>query len=132
MHRLMCCPPDMVGKLWPHVRHYIERATARAGDLETEDIERMLSGGALLWVITDATGFKGALVTRLYEARQKKFCEVIAIGGDGLDEWRHLIAELETFARNEGCQNLRMSGRKGWSRVFPDYSTTCVMLEKRL
>jgi hypothetical protein len=129
----MCCPPDMAGELWPHVKAYFDSATGRAGDFETDDIERMVFDmSALLWVITDELRLKGALVTRLYTTRGQRVCEVVAIGGDGLPDWKHLIADIEQFAMNEGCQKVRLSGRKGWSRVFPDYSTICVTLEKRI
>lgn len=129
----MCAPPAMVGDLWPHVEAYLERATERTGDLDTADLERMVfDGSALLWVITDELRLMGALVTRLYEARGHKVCQVIAIGGDGLPGWKHLLSDIETFARNEDCRKVRLSGRRGWGRVFPDYAETCVVIEKDL
>lgn len=101
--------------------------------MEVEDIEKVVfEQSGLLWVITDELSLRGALITQLYTARDSKFCQLVAFGGDGLSVWKHLMADIETFARNEGCQKIRLSGRKGWERVFPDYSTTCVTLEKRL
>src|SRR5581483_2696838 len=47
-------------------------------------------------------------------------------------EWLPLIAELEHYARREGCQAMRILGRRGWSRLLPEYRCTRVLLEKPL
>ena len=45
---------------------------------------------------------------------------------------RHLIGTIEQFARAEGCARVRMQGRRGWRRVFKDYSEPFITLEKNL
>jgi hypothetical protein len=38
----------------------------------------------------------------------------------------------ETFAKAEGCAAIRIHGRRGWAREFPDYRLTRILLEKNL
>ena len=35
--------------------------------------------------------------------------------------WLHLLDGIEAFARAEGCDAMRIIGRKGWARVLKDY-----------
>ena len=123
----------MVGDVWPHVKGYIEAATDAAGDYTAESIERsLLNEDQLLWVIAEDKAILAAVVTELYETEREKVCNIVACGGTELRRWRHLLPQLEDYARAEGCATTRMAGRPGWQKVFPDYSVAFVTLEKKL
>jgi hypothetical protein len=40
------------------------------------------------------------------------------------------LDELERYATAQGCNGMRIYGRKGWARKLPDYKMTHVLLEK--
>ena len=46
--------------------------------------------------------------------------------------WLHLLDRHREFARAEGCDAMRIIGRKGWARVLKDYRAKRVILEKEL
>jgi hypothetical protein len=87
----------------------------------------------LLWLVVAMDGVRAAVVTQLVDHPDTgRTCWVVACGGSDLNEWHHLLGRIEQFARDESCSRIRMSGRKGWARVFPDYRQPFITLEKAL
>jgi hypothetical protein len=131
---VMCCPPNMAAGVWPHVAGFIRGAVEHTGDFALDELrDSVLSGPSLLWIITSDGEIKGAVITDLIvNQRGEKICDLVACGGKDLDSWRHLMPDLEKFAKSEGCQKVRLSGRRGWGRVFADFREAHVTYEKVL
>ncbi len=127
----VCVAPDRVSAFWPHVRQFIVAALERCPNTTEHDIARALSMDALLWVRTDGDEIHGAGVTRLFNGPLGLTCDVMAYGG-ACDDWRSAFAPIEDYARAEGCAAIRIEGREGWKRVFPDYEIASITLTKRL
>lgn len=98
------------------------------GDLGRFDCveDEVLAGKSLLWV----AGMDGVAVTQLALTEKSKVCTIIAMGGS--ISTVPLISTIEEFAKAEGCDCVRIFGRKGWLRVLHGYSAPKVILEKRL
>ena len=64
----------------------------------------------------------------------RNVCTVTAVGGHQRDRWLSLNAEIEQYAKDEGCHTIRAYGRKGWERVLANdgYRVEHVILEKAL
>lgn len=133
MAEAICVDPKEVGKLWPHVAPWIKRAMER-GDLGTfAAVEAdVMAGHALLWLVWQAPDIKAAAVTQISRSERSKVCMIVACGGEGITLWLPLIGKIEAYARDEGCDLVRILGRKGWTRVLKDYRAPSVVLEKRL
>ena len=128
----VCVAPDRVAAFWPHARGYIVAALERCGDWsETSIFEALQSERALLWVRTDGERICGAGATQLLDARHGLTCNIIVYGG-ACDDWQAAFAPIETYAKAEGCAAIRIQGRAGWKRIFPDYDLSWITLEKRL
>ena len=141
---LVCVDPARVREFWPHVAPLIRRAMERGDIGAFKPVEdNVLGGHALLWLAWDprsppsrGPGAGGAIaaaaVTELQQSEWKKVCIIVACGGADLWDWIKLIISIETYARAEGCAAMRIMGRKGWTRVLPDYRPRAVILEKEL
>jgi hypothetical protein len=146
-----CVPPWQIAKFLPFARQIIADATRRSGDwTQAEIIDGLTEGRMLLWLaIDDRTtarapaeapedGHKrprvvlGAAVTQLHMTNAGKLCNIVLCGGKDFRRWVGLKDAIETYARVEGCTKVRMSGRRGWARVFRDYRQPYVTLEKML
>lgn len=127
----VCVDPKQVHIVWPEVSHWIRRAFQR-GDLgRFGDCEQdVLNGRSLLWLIWNEPRIEGAAVTQIYETENSLVCEIRAYGGDGFRT--ELVKRVEDYARAEGCDVVRIFGRKGWLRVLRDYTAPKIILEKRL
>ncbi len=90
----------------------------------------VLEGGSLLWLAWNAPKIEGAAVTQISLTERSKVCTIVAYGGEG--KRVSLITSIEKYAKAEGCDVVRILGRKGWLRWLKDYSAPKVVLEKRL
>lgn len=127
---LVCVDPKNVHEIWPHARQLIKTAIEHTGLSEFQDIEcDILSGDQLLWLaISDH--IEAAAATHLIKTSGKPVCILTACSGSQRERWLPLFAQIEKYARDEGCKCVRIYGRKGWERVLTGYRVEHVILEK--
>lgn len=131
----LCIDPDRVSEIWLHVREFI--AAAFWGDRGDDDADvvlaDLLARRSLLWI---AWGDEGAILaaatTKLINVSRGTICLVTSCGGRNLKRWHGCLADIEAYARAEGCTHVRMEGRKGWRSFFPDYHEPWIVLQKKL
>jgi hypothetical protein len=130
---LICVDPKRVHDIWPHVAPLIHGAVTRTNLSHTLDIELdVLGGRSLLWLAWDGAAVKAAATTALLQTDVEKVCVITACSGDGMALWLPLLAQIERYARDEGCICVRIHGRKGWARVLDGYRIQHVILRKEL
>lgn len=133
--QLICVPREDIAKLWHGpVRDMLDSAFAVSDREMPEDLlEQLETGTRLLWLVVSAEAtIVAAMMTQLFEMRSGRACKMLECGGDRLTEWKHMHAEIEQYAKREGCDRVMVEGRPGWAHVLPDYRTTAVILEKRI
>jgi hypothetical protein len=138
--QITCCPKDQVRKVWMQFRERIRHAMKRGGLSSYGDVaEAVLDGYALLWVVWDECSpshmprkVYGVGVTQTSITEWSKVCTVIAYSGEDRSRWLHLLGVVEDYARAEGCNVVRICGRRGWARVLRDYRAKHVILEKEI
>ncbi len=124
--------------IWSSVEHFIKAAYSKhVGDETEEDAKNLLlTGKAQLWIAHDGRGIRGAAITRLATVPNgRRICFCMACGGLDIDEWGSQgIREIEKFARNNNCDAVRVSGRRGWRVIYKPhgYKEPFVILEKVL
>lgn len=125
---LVCVDPKRVHEFWPYAREFILSAIKRTDLSDPQDIEYdILNGDQLLWLAINAK-IKAAASTHL----ANNVCTITACGGEDMNEWLPLFAQIEQYAKNEGCKSVRIYGRKGWQRVLENYHVKHVILERAL
>lgn len=132
---LICVDPARVHEIWPLAEPLLRRAIARTGLSSFCDVEReIFCGNALLWLAVAGEGSRIAILaaasTRLQQTDTGKVCVITACAGKDMPRWLGLIRQIEEFANNEGCNCVRIYGRKGWLRVLDGYGQRQVILEK--
>lgn len=129
---IYCVPPERTVEIWPAVAPLIRSALSKTltdFDIVSRDI---LDGRMLLWLGWDGMRVYGAAVTQVTQSNGKRFCTIVACGGEELNRWRYLIGRLEQYAKDEDCRSVVIMGREGWERVYPEYRRVSVTLEKEL
>lgn len=133
--QLICIPKGDVAKLWHGPVHDMLDAAFAAADLPMPEdlLQELETGTRLLWVVvTDEATIVAAMMTQLFEMRSGRVCKMMECGGSRLDEWKHMRAAIEQYAKREGCDRVMVIGRPGWAAILDDYRTTAVVLEKRI
>ena len=133
MTTLVCIPPDRIEQVWPLVSGMIERAYA-VMDLPMPDVlPWLLDNKGLLWVAFDGHRIVAAMTSSLVPRPSGLGCRLVAAGGNGgLAVWKDHIAEIESYAKSEGCVKVYFDGRPGWGGVLAGYTPKAVSFERGL
>lgn len=75
----------------------------------------LLSGNMQLWTYGEF-GIDACLVTRMTD-----HCLLLALSGYDMARWIHHLSLVEGMARQVGCTEMRIHGRRGWGRVLNGY-----------
>lgn len=130
---LVCVDPKRVSEVWPHVNHLLKGACCRTKLNAFSDIEAdILAGRSLLWVAWNGRAIESAAATILINSEARKVCIITVCGGSDMKRWLPLIGQIESYARREGCERVRIYGRKGWLRVLDGYEQKYVIMDKEL
>ena len=129
---LVYVPTDMAHTIWPLVDKLILNAVHRGVGSHSVIRDMVMSGRAMLWIAQDGKCIHAVAVTSLALDQARKVCEIVACAGSGMREWIRFISGIEKYAKSEGCQSVRLIGRKGWQRMLKDYRPKHVILEKAL
>ena len=131
-------PRERVGDVWHVLEAFVAKATAitKKTDIQTVS-QAAASGDVQLWAVMDTREENAkpiaAVVTELAKYPNGfKSCQVMLAGGGEMRRWKHLIATLEEFARDEGCDTIEIVGRPGWGRLYPDYREIERWFEKEI
>ena len=125
---LLCVNPKEVSSIWEYAGPMIRAAIERTDLSDFADIEKdVLAGEQLLWLAV-SDHIEAAATTHL----SRNVCTVTACSGHQRDRWLHLRARIEKYAKDEGCNRVRLYGRPGWERVLDGYRKEYVILEKIL
>jgi hypothetical protein len=133
--QLVCMPPEEVYKIWAGTVHDLIDAGFAASDMvmPADILEQLKYGTRLLWLaITPEAVIVAAMLTQLFDMRTSKVCKLMECGGSRLHEWSRFRAQIEQYAKAEGCDRVMVEGRVGWAVVLKDYRVTGVILEKRI
>lgn len=111
-------------KHWPTISKEFERAREHGqGESTMEDyLQKILNYNAQCWVFLDEHyNIVGASLTEIMHYSQHKTFHVILIAGVDFDQQSKEFHKMITFAKAQGCQAIEMWGRKGWTKVLPQY-----------
>lgn len=113
--------PRLVGhtdlSIWPHIAHFVKRAVDRQ-DYHTlgEIYQGLTEHRYQLWTVDDPEPVC-ALITATQYDDDAFYCLLLALGGDGFNRWGYSgIRGVERWAKEKGCTEMRIYGRKGWAR----------------
>ena len=133
---LICVDPARMDEVWPHVEKYFRQAYDKGiGDGNVDALKADVDAGRQrVWIIWDYEGDRlmAGIATKLIQTPTKKLCIITACGGEHMTRWIGLKVGLEDYARREGCDAIRLEGRRGWQSVFADYYQPWICLQKDL
>lgn len=128
---LVCYSSDQIPSVWNQVKDFVQQALDQGSNYVLDDIEEgLLSKRMQLWCWQD-TEIRGALVTTLLNKDGMRFCLFLSLGGSRMNEWIDNLSIVEQWAKDQGCEEMRVYGRIGWARVI-GYDVEYTKMVKRI
>ena len=125
-----------VRDVWPKIAGYLlEALECDGGKMRPDDVLEQIAQGLMgLYVVQDfATGeILAAIACEVQEYPNANVFNVAYLGGRELYRWAHLFGDLEAEAVRLGCPIVRITGRAGWGRIYPDYKEISRIFERRV
>jgi len=128
---LIAIPSGEVAETWPLCAGFIESGLKGSETTASDLYDRCVSGDALLWFAW-SDHLEAAAVTAVIDTPTGWKCVVVSAGGKNMTRWLGLLDEIEAKAKENGCNGMRLYGRKGWMRMLKDYRLSRVILDKDL
>lgn len=122
---------DVWGLVFPWLKD-VEEITD--GMLSVEQLADNLADGRNQLFIVYGEKSVAAIVTEILTFQNVKYCNIIlASGGGNAKKWaKPIIEQIETWAKNEGCDRTQIFARKAWLRLLPDYRIKHYRITKEL
>ena len=127
---------DEVQNVWPKVDELLNAALERDGSkiLPVDLLLQIAEGLMGLYVVTDDESGEilGALACEAQEYPRSQVFNIAYCGGKDLYRWAGLLGAMEAEAVRLGCDTVRITGRPGWGRIFPDYREMNRVFERKV
>lgn len=134
-------PKEALPQVVPLVLPLLSRAITYAdGRFSLEDLrQELLEQKQLLWVVFEPERIAfdplAAFTTTIGEYPGRRVLRIDFLAGNDMAAWLWRAQEvLSTYAQQEGCESLEMTGRLGWLPVLEKlgWNLAFITLEKRL
>ena len=113
--------------VWSWVKPLVEKALDRGSNYTVEQIyDGLCCKEMQLW----AYGTQAALVTTIQTKGGITFCLLLALGGRRMSDWFEYLPIVESWAKDEGAQEVRIYGRPGWIRLTGYDIEYCKLVKK--
>lgn len=127
-------PHFYVDNVWSKVSEILKPAVDLFDGYLLEDVKAMIKHRTWqLWLgIDDDNEVHVVAVTVINNYPRKKTCLVLYTAGKEMDNWTHLMRDIEVWAGQNGCQDLEFRGRRGWLRVMTEFKQTGIIASKQI
>jgi hypothetical protein len=126
---------DAVIDAWPKVEAWISEALEREGFKSfPDDVLKDIADGVIgLYLIEDEAGeIIAAITCEVQDWPNANVFNIAHCGGRDLYRWAQLLGGLEAEAARLGCETMRITGRAGWGRIYPEYREIHRVFERKV
>jgi hypothetical protein len=131
-------PANCVWQIEDAIRPLIKKLGVHMGNRFDEEtlIETLKEGKMSLWISFNEEGLIRAFAaTAIHEYPLRKVFSCIFCAGEKMDEWADdMMSMLMSYARDNGCRSIELTGRPGWTRYLKRYGFDflCTTVEREL
>ena len=111
--------------VWSASQDTPSKITSILLDLDVSEIPKKQDSGLL------SEAEKKVIGLSMQVKAGKRYCLLLALGGEALSSWFQYLPIVEDWAKDEGAEEVRVYGRLGWKRLT-GYDIDYVKLVKKL
>lgn len=126
--------PNYVCQLWDIIGPMLNSGLPDNCEYSIDQLKGMLATGERVLLVAENDGeIKGACAVSLQRHHNKFVCWIMSLGGSG--GVLFLATELESWAKSQGCTDMKAETSRGLSNIFKSrcgYDNSRVMISKKL
>lgn len=114
--------PEQISLRWAELQPWVQKALdSGIGESTTHQLfMECINLHSQCWVIEENSVLTSVGITRINQFNEYKQLQIVTTTGDG---WSNEYGEdahktLEAFAKDTGCRNIAVYGRRGWERAL--------------
>lgn len=112
--------------------HFQKIADGSAGKWWPEDILQAVARGQIqCWVIMESEALFAVFLTRISFFPRRSVLECLACSGRGWKRWKHLLRDLEEWAKAQGCDGVEAIAVPKWRHLFAGYGVSHQIFVRR-
>jgi len=112
--------PETAKEHWGQIFPPLEKLVLAENDNEADFKEKVCTGIIDLWMVHGKG--KGFIATQINGDEKTTFQILYAVGKwDGKQNTRAIIQQFGKLAKANNCHSLKITGRKGWKKIFPEF-----------
>lgn len=116
---------DVLPAIWPSVEQYIIQAIDAHNYREYDTwffLDQIQRQRMQLWVLYDAEGVKGVMLTQLLQFCGEHICDIPITAGGSIEDWQEfMVTVVEPWAKEFKCSRIEFRARKGIGRALANY-----------
>ena len=118
---------------YKQIQPLLKKALTKAPEYNEEAVlAKVLNGTSQMWLAEDDE-LLGITITEGVQYPEYLALNIHLLGGTRLKEWMEIgLEKIQQFAKDSGCKEISLSGRKGWEKLLKDFTATRTILTKRL
>ena len=130
--KLYCVFAEDLDPIWDEVSVHIQSALQYSdGKYSLLDIKKEIEEKKMQLFLAVDDGVIAVGVTQISDYPQKRVLTIVLVGGSRMEEWLHLMNQLEAWGIDNGCEQIELYGRPGWEKVL-GWEKTYIALKKNL
>lgn len=115
--------PELIGVIWPSVEHLVQSAVDHSnGELSTSGIKKRIISKDMILIVIYAEDHSVIAVATLEKRNfedNKSVLLITTTGGKRMSDWiSDALDVADSIAKEHGCDELYVVGRKGWNKVL--------------
>ena len=107
-------PKELIPFVWSEIEGFIEKALKRGSIYTKQDIYAGLMDHRMQAWADKTDRINAVLITAIVD----DYCLLLTLAGKGMKKWLKYLRYVEDWAKSEGCKEMRIHGRRGWSRLL--------------
>lgn len=123
-----------INGLWPRVAPMLQKALEQQTERSLEGIYRELMNESMHLFIDP---WKSAMVVQVQRFEEAHICMIVLLGGEGYESFNDETKDgnlkyIMDWAKSKACDEVRIVGRDGWKRIFPEFQKMATVLRLAL
>jgi DNA integrity scanning protein DisA with diadenylate cyclase activity len=130
--QLFALNSKQIDEWWGRIAGYINDAISRDNDYSLDYVKAALEAREMQCFVAYDDVVQAVAVTNILQRPNRKICEILLLGGKGIDNCFHFVNNIKEWAAEIGCDVVELNTRPGIEKWAKNYGFRKTQITMRL